>query len=262
MAILLGLFGVIVGSFLNLVAYRLPRKKSIIFPSSTCTTCDTRIKKYDNIPIISWLLLHGRCRSCKSKISPRYLIGELGTGFLFALVSERFHSRSLLFLIGYFFLAAVSILLSLIDLDTQTLPNRILLPSFAFGAGILGIDGVINDSFGALVRALIAAMALSLFYLTLSVIYPGGMGMGDVKFAGLLGFFLGYLSWGAFLVSTFSTFFLGGIFAIALIFTKSANRKSGIPFGPWMALGSWLGIIFSPTILHHYYALFGLINPA
>ena len=250
------------GSFLNLVAYRLPLKKSVIFPPSTCTTCNTHIKKYDNIPIISWLLLRGRCRSCKSKISPRYLMGELGTGFLFALVSGRFHPRSTLFLIAYLFLAAVSIVLALIDLDTRTLPNRILLPSLIFGTVILGIDGVSNGNFGALVRALIAATALLLFYFTLSIIYPGGMGMGDVKFAGLLGFFLGYLSWGALLVSTFSTFFLGGIFAISLILTRSANRKSGIPFGPWMALGSWLGILFSPTILHHYYALFGLINPA
>ena len=262
MAILSFLFGIILGSFLNVVAYRLPRKESLILPQSRCTSCSAHIKYYDNIPVVSWLLLRGRCRSCKSKISLRYLIVELGTGFLFILIVEKFESRSPILLAAVLFLAAITITLAVIDLDTHTLPNRILLPGFIIGSLTLGIEGIVNHHYSALVRAVMGALALGLFYLILSLIYPGGMGMGDVKFAGLLGLFLGYLSWGVLLVATFSAFFLGGIFAIALVLTRNANRKGGIPFGPWMSIGTWVGILFGASILYRYYSIFGLVNRA
>ena len=260
MAILSFLFGIVLGSFLNVVAYRLPRKESIIFPQSRCTSCKVHIKNYDNIPVVSWLLLRGRCRSCKSKIPHRYLIVELGTGFLFLLIVEKFQARSPILLVAYLFLASITITLTLIDLDTHTLPNQILLPSLLFGSVTLGIDGIITHNYFALVRAVMGGVALGLFYLVLSLIVPGGMGMGDVKFAGLLGLFLGYLSWGVLLVATFSAFFLGGIFAIALVLTRHANRKSGIPFGPWMSIGTWVGILIGASILYRYYTIFGWVK--
>lgn len=260
MRILIGLFGIVIGSFVNVVAYRLPRLESLATPPSRCTSCNTQIKYHDNIPVISWLLLRGRCRTCHSSISPRYLMVELSSGVLFEIVAGKFHLRSTIFLIAFLYLAAVTITLALIDLDTHTLPNKILFPSYGVGALFLGADGVLQRHSSGLIRALLGALVLGMFYLLLSLLYPGGMGMGDVKYAGLLGLFLGYLGWGELLVATFTAFLLGGLFAVALLMLRKGNIKSGIPFGPWMSMGAWVGIVLGTNILHHYYQFFGLAN--
>lgn len=260
MAILVGVFGSLVGSFLNVVIYRIPLKRSIISPPSACTGCGMRIKGYDNIPVLSWLLLRGQCRSCKATISTRYPIVELSTGVFFGIVAWKFHGSALSLLIAFLYLAAVSIALALIDLDTHTLPNRIVIPSYFVGILLLGATGLISGNHNALFRALFGMTALSLFYFGMALIYPGGMGMGDVKFAGVLGLFLGYLGWDVLLVGAFAAFVLGGIFALGLILLRKANRTSGIPFGPWMLAGAWVGVFFSSTIVQQYFSLFGLSN--
>jgi leader peptidase (prepilin peptidase)/N-methyltransferase len=163
-------------------------------------------------------------------------------------------------LLAFLYLAAVSIALALIDLDTHTLPNRIVIPSYIVGVLLLGTTGLIDDNHGAVFRALLGMMALSIFYFGMALIYPGGMGMGDVKFAGVLGLFLGYLGWDVLLVGSFSAFVLGGLFALTLIILRKANRKSGIPFGPWMLTGAWVGVFFSASIVQQYLSLFGLSN--
>ena len=219
-----------------------------------------RIKGYDNIPVLSWMLLRGKCRSCKAPISMRYPIVELSTGVFFGVVAWKFHGKALSLLIAFLYLAAVSIALALIDLDTHTLPNRIVLPSYVVGALLLGATGLLHGNHAAILRGLFGMTALALFYFGMALIYPGGMGMGDVKFAGVLGLFLGYLGWGVLLVGAFSAFVLGGFFALTLIVSKRANRASGIPFGPWMLAGAWVGVFFSTTIVQQYLSLFGLSN--
>ena len=260
MAILIGVFGSLVGSFLNVVIYRIPLKRSIVSPPSACTDCGMRIKGYDNIPVLSWLLLRGKCRSCNTAISMRYPIVELSTGIFFGIVAWKFHGSALSLLVAFLYLAAVSIALALIDLDTHTLPNRIVLPSYLVGILLLGASAFVSGNGGAIFRALFGMIALGLFYFGMALIYPGGMGMGDVKFAGVLGLFLGYLGWDVLLVGAFSAFVLGGFFALVLIVFRRANRTSGIPFGPWMLMGAWVGVFFSTTIVQQYLSLFGLSN--
>lgn len=190
----------------------------------------------------------------------RYPFVELSTGIFFWVVAWKFHGNALSLLVAFLYLAAVSVALALIDLDTHTLPNRIVIPSYFVGVLLLGLTGFVTGNSGALVRAIIGMSALALFYFGTALIYPGGMGMGDVKFAGVLGLFLGYLGWDVLLVGAFSAFVLGGFFALALVVLRKANRGSGIPFGPWMLTGAWVGVFFSTTIVQQYLSLFGLSN--
>lgn len=260
MLILAFVFGALIGSFLNVVVYRLPRKKSIVRPQSACTSCNVVISGYDNIPIFSWILLKGKCRSCKSSISPRYVFVEIGTATLFALITWKFAPKSLattLDLIALLYLAAISIALALIDLETHTLPNRIVLPSYLVGLLLLGASAVASANFYPLERGLLGAVLLWGVYFIMAMAYGGGMGFGDVKTAGALGLFLGYLGWKVLIVGAFSAFLLGGIFALVLMATKRAKLHSGIPFGPWMLIGAWIGIFLGGAIAQGYLNLFG-----
>ncbi|HEY4898175.1 MAG TPA: prepilin peptidase [Candidatus Nanopelagicaceae bacterium] len=261
MAILVGVFGSLIGSFLNVVVYRIPLQRSIVTSPSACVQCNARIKGYDNIPIFSWLFLRGKCRNCKATISMRYFFVELGTGIFFALVTLKFWSTAkseYLLMFAFLYLAAVSVALALIDLDTNTLPNRIILPSYFVGFALLGAVGIWRGEYGALFRAGIGMALLWLIYIGLALAYPGGMGFGDVKLAGVLGLFLGFLSWGALITGAFAAFVLGGIFGLVLLLSRKANRKSGIPFGPWMLVGAWIGVLLSKPIVQIYFSLFGI----
>jgi leader peptidase (prepilin peptidase) / N-methyltransferase len=281
-ALVLGGFGLLIGSFLNVVAYRVPLRRSIVSPPSACPTCGTAIRSRDNIPVISWILLRGKCHSCRSPISARYPIVELGTGVFFAAVAVWFGVSGVstgsttglvstssttgaagivawvLALVAFLYLAAISVVLALIDFDTHTLPNRIVLPSYLVGIALLGATSVLGGDYGALLRAGIGMAALWLAYLAMALAYPGGMGFGDVKLAGVLGLYLAWVGWGALAVGAFAAFLLGGLFSIGLIIARKAGRKSGIPFGPWMLAGAWVGIFFGESIASGYLALVGL----
>jgi leader peptidase (prepilin peptidase)/N-methyltransferase len=261
-AIIVGVLGSFIGSFLNVIVYRVPLNRSIVSPPSTCTGCATPIKMYDNIPVLSWLLLRGRCRNCKSAISIRYPLVELGTGLFFGIVVWKFLPNALLLMLAFLFLAALSVVLGLIDLDTHTLPDRIVLPSYVVGAILLGATSVASGNYSALLRAITGMVVLWVIYLIIALVSSGGIGYGDVKFAGVLGLFLGYLSWGALITGAFAAFALGGIFGLALVASRRADRKSGIPFGPWMLIGAWVGVLFSTPIVAGYFSLFGLNNHA
>jgi leader peptidase (prepilin peptidase) / N-methyltransferase len=281
-AILLGGFGLLIGSFLNVVVYRVPLRRSIVSPPSACPTCGTAIRSRDNIPVISWVLLRGKCHSCRSPISARYPIVELGTGLLFAAVAVWFGVSGVstgsttglvstssttgaagivawvLALVAFLYLAAISVVLALIDFDTHTLPNRIVLPSYLVGIALLGATSVLGGDYGALLRAGVGMAALWLAYLAMALAYPGGMGFGDVKLAGVLGLYLAWVGWGALAVGAFAAFLLGGLFSIGLIIARKAGRKSCIPFGPWMLAGVWVGIFFGESIASGYLTLVGL----
>jgi leader peptidase (prepilin peptidase)/N-methyltransferase len=276
MSVLVGAFGLLIGSFLNVVAYRVPLRRSIVSPPSACPTCGTPIRSRDNIPVISWILLRGKCHSCRSPISARYPIVELGTGAFFAAVAVWFGVSTvstssttgiaattgivswIVGLVAFLYLAAVSVVLALIDLDTHTLPNRIVLPSYLVGIALLGAASILSGDYGALLRAGIGMAALWLAYLAMALAYPGGMGFGDVKLAGVLGLYLAWVGWGALAVGAFAAFLLGGLFSIGLIIARKAGRKSGIPFGPWMLAGAWVGIFFGESIASGYLTLVGL----
>lgn len=268
-----GVFGALIGSFLNVVIYRVPVGRSIVAPPSACGNCGGRIRAWDNIPVLSWLILRGRCRDCATVISVRYPLVELGTAVFFGVVawwmlsswvstSDGVSAGStagvVVALVAFLYLAAVSVSLALIDLDTHTLPNRIVLPAYPVAAGLFTVAALLEGAPERLITALVGGFALFGVYLLLALAYPGGMGLGDVKLAGVLGLTLGWLGWGQLAVGAFSAFLLGGLFSLVLVATRRASRKSGIPFGPWMLAGAWLGIFGGNTIATWYLSVFGL----
>ena len=267
-----GVFGSLIVSFLNVVIFRLPAGRSIVAPSSACGSCGGRIRPWDNVPVLSWLWLRGRCRDCAAGISIRYPLVEMGTAVSFAIVtwwvlsggvvaatgSTSATGGLLVMLVAFLYLASVSVALAMIDLDTHTLPNRIVLPAYPVAAVLLAGGALLTGSPGRLVTALVGAAVLFGLYLILALAYPGGMGLGDVKLAGLLGLYLGWLGWSPLAVGAFSAFLLGGLFSLVLVITRKANRKSGIPFGPWMLAGAWVGIFGGEVIAIRYLSLFGL----
>jgi leader peptidase (prepilin peptidase)/N-methyltransferase len=270
-AIALGAFGSLIGSFLNVVIYRVPLGRSVVSPASACGSCGHAIAGYDNIPLVSWLMLRGRCRDCHSWISVRYPLVELATGLFFAGVAIRFApeipsavggpaaAAAIIALLAFLYLAAVSVALALIDLDVKRLPNAIVLPAYAVGAALLGTASLLTGDGASALTALIGCVGLGVLYLILAVAVPGGMGFGDVKLAGVLGLFLGWLGWPQLVVGAFGAFILGGIFGLVVLAVRRGGRKTSIPFGPWMLAAAWLGIFAGPALANAYLSLFGLV---
>jgi len=242
-AVLAGIFGAIIGSFLNVVAYRLPRGESLSSPPSRCPNCGKPVKPYDNIPVLSWLLLRGRCRHCKQPISIRYPIVEAGTGLLCALVVI-FKGADEDAIIGIV-LVLLLVPVTLIDLDHHLIPNKLTFPGFVVGlALVLLLD---PDS---IVENLIASAGAGGFLFVAWFLYPRGMGMGDVKLAFVLGIYLGRAVVPAMFVA-----FLSGALIGAIIIARmgvSEGRKAGIPFGPWLALGGVVGLLVGDDMVDWY----------
>jgi leader peptidase (prepilin peptidase) / N-methyltransferase len=265
-----GVLGLAVGSFLNVVIYRVPAGMSVVRPRSACPGCGHEISARDNVPVISWLLLRGRCRSCRTGISARYPLVELAGAAAVvgvavwaapALVRAAGVAETVaavLQLVAYAYLAVISIALALIDIDVHRLPNALVLPGYAVGVVLLGAAALLTGDLVALGRLAAGAGILFALYLVLAIVAPRGMGLGDVKLAGVLGLFLGYLGWGQLAVGAAAAFLLGGVFSVVLIALRRAGRKSGIPFGPWMLAGAWVGIVFGQQIAGGYLALVGL----
>lgn len=160
--------------------------------------------------------------------------------------------------VAFLYFAAISIALALIDLDTHRLPNVIVLPSYIVGAVLLGTSALVSHEYGALFSSAVGALGLFLLYGLMAFLYPGGMGLGDVKLAGVIGLYLGWLGWAPLVVGFFAAFLLGGLYSIGLIVARKASRKTGIPFGPWMLAGAWVGILVGSPIAVFYLSLFGL----
>lgn len=246
-------FGAVIGSFLNVVVWRVPRGRSIVRPPSACPRCGAAIRPRDNVPILSWLLLRGRCRDCTARISSRYPAVEALTAVLFVLVALRFAgSESYAALPAYWYLAAIGVALGLIDLDTHRLPNVIVLPSYPVVAGLLTLASWGAGDWPALLRAVIGGAALYGLYFVLCVAKPGGMGFGDVKLAGIIGGGLAWLGWGSLVVGAFAAFLLGGIWGVGLMLAHRAGRTSKVPFGPWIVLGAVVGVAFGEALWAGY----------
>ena len=250
LVIFCAVLGLLIGSFLNVVIWRVPRGESIVRPPSHCPNCDQLISPRDNIPLLSWLLLRGRCRNCGVGISARYPAVELATGMLFAALAWRIGAHSAL--PAFLYLAAIAVALGLIDLDTRRLPNVIVLPSYVVAAVLLGLAAIVDDDWSRLGRAALGGAALFGFYFLLVLIYPKGMGFGDVKLAGVLGLYLGWIGWGALLVGAFLGFLLGGVLGGLLMAMGKAGRKTAIPFGPWMLAGALIAVFVGERLAHAY----------
>ncbi len=242
-AALAGAFGLIIGSFLNVVAYRLPRGESVVFPGSHCPSCDTPIKPYDNVPVLSWLVLRGRCRSCHTAISARYPIVEAITaGLLVAVVLAKGADSD-----AWLGLAFVVLLVpvTLIDLDHRIIPNTLMLIGTVAAVVIL----LLTDP-GALTEHVIAGVAAGGFLLVAALIKPGGMGMGDVKLAFVMGLFLGRNVAPALLAGFLVGSIVGGVIMAKL--GVQAGRKTKVPFGPFLAFGGLVGLFFGDAIVEWY----------
>ena len=253
--LVLFVFGAVIGSFLNVCIYRVPRNQSIIWPASRCTSCSNPINFYDNIPIFSYILLRGRCRYCKAKISRRYPLVEALNAFIYLLVFWRFGlgwSSAI-----YFVLCSSLIVITFIDYDFQIIPDRITLPGIPIGliAGsfILPDPFLRATSLGLMASVIGAAGGFSFFYmvafLSLRILKKEGMGGGDIKLMAMVGAFLG---WKAVLLTTFLGSLFGAIIGLGLMAFKGREKGSLIPFGPFLAIGTLISLLFGQEILIWY----------
>jgi leader peptidase (prepilin peptidase) / N-methyltransferase len=234
--------GAIIGSFVNVVVWRLPRGESLASPPSRCPSCGKRIAPYDNIPIVSWVVLQGRCRRCGGRISPRYPAVELLTAATFAaVVAVRGFDDDLLLELPF---VASLIALAGIDLDHRLLPNKIVYPMAVYGL----VATAIVDS-GDLVEHVLAGAGGFVFLFLAVLAYPRGMGMGDVKLAGAMGLYLGLSIVPAMLVA----FLTGSLVGLGIIAREGAQaRKKAVPFGVFLALGGIVGVLAGPELIDLY----------
>jgi len=253
--LVLFVFGAVIGSFLNVCIYRIPRNQSIIWPASRCTSCSNPINFYDNVPIFSYFLLRGRCRSCKAKISGRYPLVEALNAFFYLLVFWRYGlawSSAI-----YFVFCSALIVITFIDYDFQIIPDRITLPGIPIGlvAGsfILPDPFLRATSLGLIASVIGAAAGFSFFYLvaflSLRILKKEGMGGGDIKLMAMVGAFLG---WKAVLLTTFLGSLFGALIGVGLMVFRGREKGSLIPFGPFLATGALISLFFGQEILIWY----------
>lgn len=254
--VLCAVIGLAVGSFLNVVVWRVPRGESVVSPPSACPACGSPIRARDNVPVLGWLLLRGRCRDCTVPISRRYPLVELGCGALFVLLALRFGVDAAL--PAYLYLGAVGLALALIDVDVRRLPDSLTLPSYPVALVLLGLALLGDHDVHQLLRAVIGAAIAFGLYFALWFAYPKGMGFGDVKLSGVLGVYLGWLGYGELTVGLFLGFLYGGLFGIGLILFKDGGRKTKVPFGPFMLLGALTGLLVGGQLVDGYLSLSGV----
>lgn len=243
--------GLLFGSFATVAAYRIPRRESIVTGRSRCPECGRTITAWENIPVLSWLILRGRCRGCGNRIPPRYPLIELATGLLFVVAVWRFDSLVNAAAFAAFFW--VLVVLTVIDLDHKLLPNRIVYPTGVVGALALTLAALIEGDLDRLVSAAIGALVFGGFFFLIAFIYPAGMGGGDVKLAFVLGMFLGYAGGiGVVLVGMFLAFLIGGLSGVLVMLVTGGDRKMQVPFGPFLTLGTVLAIAVGRQLVDAY----------
>lgn len=240
------LFGLVIGSFLNVVIWRLPAGRGLAHPGSACPACGAHIRWYDNVPVISWLWLRARCRSCGVVISWRYPAVELTTAILFGLAAHRFGLA--LDLLPAMLLLAALVAIAFIDLDHQIIPDVITLPGTVAGAALsvaIHPAGWLNTVLGVVIGG-------GLFFVII-LVSGGGMGGGDMKLGAMMGAFLG---WKLVLLAILLGVFAGGAVAITLLTTGIKGRKDPVPFGPFLALGAVLSLLWGNGLLSWYWGRF------
>jgi leader peptidase (prepilin peptidase)/N-methyltransferase len=239
--------GMMAGSFVSVVAHRVPRGQSIVGPRSKCPSCGAQIAAYDNVPVLSWVLLRGRCRRCGEPISARYPVLELGLGAAFLATVLVLWDHPAQLAMGLVFVSTLAAI-TITDLERRIIPNRILLVSAVIGIAIAAAA----DPGSLPERAIAAASAGGLLLIT-ALAYPKGMGMGDVKLAGLMGLYLGSAVAAALLIG----FLTGAVVGVGLMLREgSGARKRGIPFGPFLALGGFIALLAGDQLVHWYLSTF------
>ena len=244
------IFGLVVGSFLNVCIYRIPRNMSIVFPSSRCPFCNNEIRPWDNIPVMSYLLLRGRCRSCKAKISARYPLIEILNAFLYVAVIWRYGIgwNSLVYAV----LCSSMIVITFIDLEFQIIPDRITLAGVPLGllAGSFFLpDPFMRSDLLGCKASLAGMISGGDFFYLVAVLSRGGMGGGDIKMMAMVGSLMG---WKAVFLTTFLGSLVGSVVGVFLIAFKGKGRKTKVPFGPFLALGTLITLFFGQEILVWY----------
>jgi len=244
--------GLIVGSFINVVSHRVPRGESVVRPRSRCPECQTEISPRDNIPIVSWMVLRGRCRRCSVPISVRYPATELATAVVFGLAAVRFGPAPVL--PGYLLLFAGLVAVTVTDLELRLVPKRIVWPVYAVGAVLLTAAALLD---GEPVRIRDAALGSAAAFAVLFIIHlisPRGMGFGDVRLAALLGLFLGWLGPAHVGLGIFAGFVSGGLAGVIAL-SMGRSRRSALPFAPFLAFGTLAAVLAGQPILDWYLAL-------
>jgi leader peptidase (prepilin peptidase) / N-methyltransferase len=244
----LGAFGAAIGSFVNVLAYRLPRRESIVKPRSRCPHCDTQIAGYDNVPVVSWIVLRGHCRHCGVAIPARYPLVEALTALLFVGVGLKIGLEDTL-------IPALALTITLVaaaetDLEHRIIPNRLVAVS---AIAAVALWAIVDP--GRLPENLIAGAAAGGFLLAAAVAYPAGMGMGDVKLAGVMGLYLGT----SVAPALFIGFATGAVVGIGIVLIRGMSaRKQGVPFGPFLGFGGIVALLYGPAIIDWYGRLSGL----
>jgi len=267
-AVVAGVLGLVIGSFLNVVIHRVPAGLSLVTPASRCPACEAPIRWYDNIPIVSWLVLRGRCRDCGAPISARYPLVETLTGVAFVLVACCFAPggwlggegdvAQLLVLVGYLWFAAASIALAAIDFDVRRLPDPIVWTTLVVLLVCFGAAAALRADLPGIATAVLGGIAMLAVYVVILLVAPrGGMGLGDVKLAAAIGVATGWIGWSAVAIGWFAAFLIGALVGIGLLVVRRAGRRTAIPFGPWMLAGAWVGIVAGPAIWAGYAGLLG-----
>lgn len=243
------ILGLLIGSFLNVCIYRIPRGESIAYPPSHCTSCGNNIKSYDLIPVISWIFLSGKCRSCGEKISIRYALVELATAILFLLTYFRYGVS--IFLLRYLILIPFLLVIAMIDYDTMEVYTTTTWLAIAMGAVLLGVNFYMREQVATYVYGALLGAGIIIIIILLSKLILGteGMGWGDAEICGLCGLFLGFKLT---LIMIFFSFIIGGVIGVYLLRFKKKNGRSEMPFGPSIIMAAFLSILWGDKILNWY----------
>ncbi len=241
------LWGLAFGSFLTVVAHRVPRGESVVAPRSRCPGCGTGIAAYDNVPVLSWVLLRGRSRCCESRISARYPLTEVALALLYVLTVAVLWGDPTEIALGLVFVSTL-VTVTVTDLERRIIPNRVLLAGAVLGLGIAAMGDP-----ASLPERLAAALGAGGLLFAAALAYPRGMGLGDVKLAAVMGLFLGRDVAPALLVALLA----GSLVGLGIIARHgAAARKRAIPFGPFLALGGVVGLLAGDQIVDWYLQAF------
>ncbi|PKI90257.1 prepilin peptidase [Actinomycetales bacterium SN12] len=287
--VVIGILGLLIGSFLNVVAYRVPAGISLMRPSQ-CSSCDAPVRPWQNVPVLSWIALRGRCAWCGERISARYPLVELAAGALFALAAWWWVTSSRpgssadpmalptsladawtqlsgadswiaptaasgVALLAWLWFIATGFVLAIIDIETRRLPRGIVRTALVAVGPLLALSCALGADWWAFVRAVLSMLVLYIAYALLWLVKPGGMGGGDVRLAALIGLMLGWFGWGPLIVGAFAAFVLGGVYGITLMLGGRATRRTAVPFGPWMIVGAVVGAVAGSRIGEWYLSL-------
>src|SRR5690242_18460144 len=249
--------GLAVGSFLNVVIHRVPRDQSLMRPGSSCPGCGSPVRARHNVPVFGWLWLRGRCADCGERISLRYPLVELATGVLFVGLTVRLaHLHQLDAVPAFLFFGAAAVALILIDVEVRRLPNVIVFPTWLACAGLLTVAAALTGDWGALGRAGAGSAVFAGALLVIALARPGGLGLGDVKFAAVIGGVTAWLSWATLAVAALGSVLVGGAVAVALLAARRASRTASVPFGPALACAALTAIFAGSPLASAYLSMF------